>query len=208
MGIHSARLAASRAHRRCVAGIKLAVRRMGREIPGPGDISPRIVGAQPLSFPVPPMLEEALGYRGALRFVAFGYSARSRHLAYCDGGDDIPADDEPWLSFLRHPLITPHLPKRRYPHLYGVFTNREQPGLVHWLLLDRDQRKAYICRWDQLILLFALAEPEDDDHHNVFVDGLLMSPGNEDYKIPPRSETLERLREFLDEFTSSPAQND
>jgi len=89
-----------------------------------------------------------------------------------------------------------------------VFTNRDRPPLVQWLLLNREKRQAYICRWDQLILLFALVEPEDDDHHTVFVDGLLMSPGSEDYKIPPRSETLERLREFLDEFTSSPAQND
>src|SRR5437879_7513122 len=208
MGIHSNRLAASRTHRHCVAATKLAVRKIGREIPAPRDISPNIVGAQPLSFPVPPMLEEALGYRGALRFVSFGYSARTRQFTYCDGGDNIPADPEPWLSFLRHPLIAPHLPKKRYIPLYGVFTNKDRPPALHWLLLDREKRRACICRWDQLILLFALVEPEDEDYHTVFVDGLLMSPGNEDYKIPPQSEALERLREFLDEFTSPPAQND
>jgi hypothetical protein len=69
MGIHRERLAASRAHKRCIAGMKQAARSMGLQVPGPSDISPKIIGAQPLPFPVPPMLEEALGYRGSLRFV-------------------------------------------------------------------------------------------------------------------------------------------
>ena len=60
MGIHRERLAASRAHQRCIAGFKQAVRSMGLEVPGPSDISPKIIGAQPLPFPVPPVLEEAL----------------------------------------------------------------------------------------------------------------------------------------------------
>ena len=39
---------------------------------------------------VPPMLEEALGYRGALRFVEFEYSRTIRQFTYSDGGDSIP----------------------------------------------------------------------------------------------------------------------
>ena len=198
MGIHSRRLAASRAHRRCVAGIKQAVLRVYGEIPCPKDISPKIVGAQPLQFRVPPMLEEALGYRGALRFVAFGYNPRTRHFCYSDGGDDLPADQGPWLSFLRHPLINSHLPEERYPSLYGVFTKEHDLIRAPWLLLDREERHTYICPADQLMLLFALVEPEDGDHHTIFVDSLLMSAGCEDYKIPPRPETLEKLRGFLD----------
>ena len=44
---------------------------------------------------------------------------------------------------------------------------------------------AYISQRDQTMILFALMEPEEADHHTVFVDGLLMSPGTEDYKVPP-----------------------
>ena len=34
------------------------------------------------------------------------------------------------------------------------------------------------------MILFALMEPEEGDEHTVFVDGLLMSPGSESYRLP------------------------
>ena len=68
-GIHSTRLAASKAHRRFVAGTRKSVQKMGWEIPNVMDISPTIVGAQPLGFPVPPTFERAFGYR---RFALLG----------------------------------------------------------------------------------------------------------------------------------------
>jgi len=40
-------------------------------------------------------------------------------------------------------------------------------------------------------------EPEDDDVHNVFVDGMLMSPGSEDYNLPPAPELVDQFRRFL-----------
>ena len=211
-GIHSTRLNASKAHRRFVTGMKIAVRKMGWEIPNSLGISPTMVGAQPLSFPVPPTFEGALGYRGDLRFVQFGYSVGHRQFGYCDGGDDIPSDDDLWLWFLRHPVVSPHLPDSRYPTLYGVFpTNAERPPLEqimggnrevfeasHCLLLDRRSRKAYISRRDQAMILFVLMEPEDGDRHTVFVDGLLMSPGTENYKVPPPVEFVDQFRRFFD----------
>ena len=48
------------------------------------------------------------------------------------------------------------------------------------------------------MMLFALAEPSEGDDHNVFVDGLLMSPGSENYKLPPDPELLTEFRRFLD----------
>jgi hypothetical protein len=175
MGSHSRRLAASRAHRRCVAGIRLAIRKTGREIPGPRDISPKIVGAQLLPVPIPPTLEEALGYRGALRFVALGYNPRTRHFCHSDGGDDLPADGESWPSFLRHPIINPHLHEERYPSLYGGFTKEHDPIRAPWFLVDREERHTYICPADQLMLLFALAEPEDGRPINL-ADGRPCAP--------------------------------
>jgi hypothetical protein len=68
-----------------------------------------------------------------------------------------------------------------------------------WLLLDREKRQAYVCPRDQLMLLFVLVEPDDGDHHTIFVDGPLMSPGSKEYKAPAAPETLQKLREFLDE---------
>ena len=192
--------------------MKIAVRKMGWEIPNSLGISPTVIGAQPLSFQVPPTLERALGYRGDLRFVQFGYSAgSSRQFGYCDGGDDVPSDDSLWIWFLRHPAVSPHLPESRYPTLYGVFpTNAERPTLEqimgkdgvfeapHCLLLDRQSRKIYISQRDKTTILFALMEPEDGDQHTVFVDGLLMSPGTENYKVPPPVEFADQFRRFLD----------
>ncbi len=48
------------------------------------------------------------------------------------------------------------------------------------------------------MILFALMEPEGADHHTVFVDGLLMSAGTENYKVPPPIELEHQLRSFLD----------
>ncbi len=209
-GIHSSRLAASKAHRQFVDSTRRSIRRLGWELPNSAEISPTIVGAQPLPFAVPPGLERALGYRGKLRFVQFGFVPNSRQFAYCDGGDDVPSDKSLWIWFLKHPLISPHLPESRYPTLYGVFPhNGERPTLekifgegedyqAHCLLLDRQVRKAYVSERDQSMILFAAVEPESGDHHTVFVDGLLMSPGTEDYKTPPPAELVDQFRGFLD----------
>jgi hypothetical protein len=51
---------------------------------------------------------------------------------------------------------------------------------------------------EQTTMLFALVEPEEGDDHDLFVDGLLMSPGSENYKLPPAPELLIEFRQFLD----------
>jgi hypothetical protein len=49
---------------------------------------------------------------------------------------------------------------------------------------------------DQATILFAVMEPEKCDAHNVFVDGMLMSPGSEGYKLPPARELVDQFRRF------------
>lgn len=43
------------------------------------------------------------------------------------------------------------------------------------------------------MILFAVMEPEEGDAHNVFVDGMLMSPGSEDYNLPPAPELVDHV---------------
>lgn len=221
MGVHRERLRASKAHRHFGAGMKTALQKwalekFGRDI-SVAAISPSAIdGVQSLSIPVPPMLEEALGYRGTSRLVEFGYSARTHEFGYCDGGDHIPTDQDLWFRFLRHPAIAPRLPESRYPTLYGVFPRNQQravaqllgrkldkrgryPKPPYRLLLDREKRQPYVCRTDHTTLLFALTEPEDKDRYRIFVDGLLMGPGCENYKVPPRKELASELLGWLDE---------
>jgi len=219
MGVHRERLAASKAHSRFVEGAKSALQRMGCVVPGPSGISPTMIGAQPLSFAAPPMMEEAFGYGGAFRFVAFGYSPRTRRFAHCDGGDDIPSDSDTWLQFLHHPLVAPQVPESAYPTLYGVFSRKAQPSLrevmeggnqprgasvaVHYLLLDRETRRLYICQRDQMILFFSLSEPDEKDVPRVFVDGLRMSPGSENYRLPSPPDIVVQLFACLDDRLKS-----
>jgi hypothetical protein len=215
MGVHRERLAASRAHKSFVKGARAALQSLGRTVPIPSDISPVMVGAKPLPFAAPPMMEEAFGYRGALRFVAFGYSPRTHGFAHCDGGDDIPAGDDLWRRFLRHPFVASQLPENRYPTLYGMLSRQAQPSpqevtegrnlqmgsvhRVHYLLLDRETRQVHICQRDQMILFFSLSEPDEKNIPRVFVDGLRMSSGNENYRLAPPPDIVVQLFACLDD---------
>src|ERR1700733_2820468 len=197
-GIHRTRLAASKVHRHLVKEARRTVQKLGWQVPE-HRISPTLVEAIPLPFPVPDSFEAAFGYRGNLRFVQFGYVACSRQFGFSDGGDDLPSDASLWSWFLHHPVVSRLLPETQYPTLYGKFApGTERPAALgdilrrganlptcHCLLLDRRDRRAYVSQRDRTMMLFALMEPEEGDDHNVFVDGLLMSPGCENYKLPP-----------------------
>ena len=41
------------------------------------------------------------------------------------------------------------------------------------------------------MILPAVMEPEEGDAHNVFIDGMLTSPGSEDYNLPPALELVD-----------------
>ena len=62
-GIHRTRLAASKVHRHLVKEARRAVQKLGWQVPE-DDISPTVVGAIPLPFPVPDSFEAAFGYQG------------------------------------------------------------------------------------------------------------------------------------------------
>src|SRR5258707_15581073 len=98
MGVHRGRLRGSKAHRFFVKRIKTAfqegaLEKFGHQIPF-STISPREFDGVLLPIPVPPMLEEAFGYRGTLRFVEFAYSKTPHQFVYCDGGDFIPSNED------------------------------------------------------------------------------------------------------------------
>ncbi|MBZ5687738.1 MAG: hypothetical protein LAP86_22215 [Acidobacteriia bacterium] len=209
-GIHRTRLAASNVHRLFVKEAKRTVQKLGWQVPE-NDISPTFVGAMPLPFRVPDSFEAAFGYKGNLRFVQFGYTVGSPQFGFSDGGDDLPSDGSLWSWFLHHPVVAQYLPESRYPTLYGKFPSGSQrptleqimrggvdPPTCHCLLLDRRDRRAYVCERDQAMILFALMEPDEGDAHNVFVDGMLMSPGSEDYKVAPPPGLLDEFRRFMD----------
>lgn len=86
----------------------------------------------PLALPVPPMLEEALGYTGPSRWVAFYWQPGGDELMYADGAVSTDGSWHAWLTFTHHPRVAPALA----PYHLG---NSEEDA-VHWLLLDRETR--------------------------------------------------------------------
>jgi hypothetical protein len=89
-----------------------------------------------LDLPVPPMLEEALGYAGTARWVAFYWLPGGDELMYDDGLLSADGQWHAWLLFKYHPRIAPSLA----PYALG---NSEEEAR-HWLLLDRDTRTVYV----------------------------------------------------------------
>jgi hypothetical protein len=76
------------------------------------------------------MLEEALGYAGAARWVAFHWTPYGDELRYEDGTLSADGSWHAWLTFVHHHRIAPTLA----PYHFG---NSEEEA-QHWLLLDRE----------------------------------------------------------------------
>jgi hypothetical protein len=208
MTISFQRLPAVRAHRRFVAAIKESVRKARGSVPDPATVLPTFVGAEPLDFKVSPIMEQAFGYRGKLRFVEFSYSPRTHEFGYSDGGDHVPSDAQLWTEFVNHPLVWAEVGEDDCPTLYGKFQRlggrfcRELDRLNqewHSLLVDRRERQPYLCTMKQIVFFFPLTEPENGDDHTIFQNGMLLSPSRTEFRALSQAEGLQQLYASLDE---------
>lgn len=117
-----------------------------------------------LQVPVPPQLEQALGYDGDARYVAFYWEPAGDEVRYDDG--QVGGDGEwwAWLDFTGHPAVAPHLllpcPRRHGAGTTNQLENEpcdfcDGTGRLplnlgnsdeeadHWLILDRQEGKLY-----------------------------------------------------------------
>ena len=117
-----------------------------------------------LKVPVPPNLEEALGYDGKARYVAFYWEPAGDEAMFDDGRISTEADWRALLIYLRHPTTEPlfvlscwecqgrgttnQLENEPCPTCGGAgvlpfnIGNSEQEA-DYWLILDRQERKLY-----------------------------------------------------------------
>jgi len=96
--------------------------------------TPTIMDFQPLLIPVPPMIEEALGYTGSSRFVAFYWKPSLAGFCWCDSQESRPSSfGAVWLTFAQHRRVHPFL---EHFNLGAGDSDAEQ-----WLLLDRVKRQ-------------------------------------------------------------------
>jgi hypothetical protein len=202
------RLPAVRAHRRFVAAIKETVRMARGSVPDSAAVLPIFVGAEPLDFKVPPIMEQAFGYCGNLRFVEFSYSRRTHQFGYSDGGDHVLSDAQLWMEFVNHPLVWAEIGEDDCPTLYGKSQRQggrfcHKPDRLnqewHSLLVDRRERQPYLCTMTQVVLFFPLTEPETGDDHTIFQNGMLLSSSRTEFRALSQAEALQQLYASLDE---------
>jgi hypothetical protein len=91
---------------------------------------------RPLALPSPPMLAEALGYRGAARFVAFHWSPFGDEAMYDDGYASGTGEWTGYLAFVSHPAVRPLLGDARLGD-----SEREAED---WLLADLVEGRLYL----------------------------------------------------------------
>ena len=88
-----------------------------------------------LPIPVPPMLEQALGYFGSARLVAFYWEPAGDKALFDDGVISAAAERPAYLAFVEHPRVALQV---RACDLSGNEQEARQ-----WLLLDREARVLY-----------------------------------------------------------------
>jgi len=86
----------------------------------------------PLEIPVPPMLEEAIGYDGDDRYVAFYWTPAGDAILWDTGWSSATGQWPAWLIFVRHPRIA--------SALMSYHLGSSDQEATHWLLLDRHER--------------------------------------------------------------------
>lgn len=90
---------------------------------------------QPLSFPVPPMLEVALAYRGTRRFVAFFWAREGNGVMFDDGRLSGFGYSPAWHRYIKHPRVV--------PYRAGLNFGGNHATANCYLVLDRTKRRAY-----------------------------------------------------------------
>jgi hypothetical protein len=92
-------------------------------------------GLVQLEVPVPPQLEQAIGYEGNGRFVSFTWTPYGDEAYFDDGRFSGTGDWDGYLTFVQHPAVA--------PLLAGYQLGDSDREAKHALVLDRQERKLY-----------------------------------------------------------------
>ena len=138
---------------------------------------------------MPGTLEEALGYQGKLRYVAF-YWGEDDHPHCTDGSANVTlTNDQAFIAFCEHAMIWPTLKE------YNIGLEKEGAAEC-WLLLDRKERRLAVCLPDQTFHYLS----DKQEHYDDTPDG---ETERIETRIAREEETLKRLLQQLDELHQS-----
>lgn len=101
-------------------------------------MEPQMMNLIPLSIPVPPepLLERALGYTGEARFMATWWQPEGDDAMVSDGLTTATGQWQGYLAFVDHEAV--HL------HLMDYELGSSERPARHWLVIDRQERRAWI----------------------------------------------------------------
>lgn len=93
-----------------------------------------------LSIPVPPepILEQALGYTGQARFMGTWWEPCGDEAMVSDGRITATGEWQGFLAYVHHPLIR--------PTLFTFDLGSSESEAEVWLVIDRQERKAWIAK--------------------------------------------------------------
>lgn len=87
-------------------------------------------------IPAPPMLSEAVGYRGDNRYIGLWWDQSGDELVWSDGTQTLcGGNHEAYLLFVRHPSVV--------SHLFGYRFGNSDEQAKHALLFDRQENIIY-----------------------------------------------------------------
>ena len=89
-----------------------------------------------IDVPVPPMLEQAVGYHGDARFFAIYWGAGDEAY-FNDGRTSATGHPHGYLCYIRHPAVGPELSR--------VNMGSSDYEAESWIVIDRRHRRAYVA---------------------------------------------------------------
>jgi hypothetical protein len=147
-----------------------------------------------LTIPVPPMLEQALGYFGSARLVAFYWEPVGDKALFDDGVVSADAEQLAYQGLLEHPTVAAQV------RAYDLGNNEQEAQ--QWLLLDREARFLYaLPAREAAALLYeqwatqpeASSESESEDESAAAFNAFIEEMGWQD--VPVGKAAVERRRQ-------------
>ena len=127
--------------------------RIATDAPEASSSGVRTTDLRPLLIPVPPMIEEALGYTGSSRFVAFFWKPNPLRFCWFDSRESRTSSyGNVWNAFAQH--------RRVYPFLAQLSLGSAELDAHYWLLLDR-LRRLFLCGRAHTVATFLRSVPNE-----------------------------------------------
>ena len=148
-------------------------------------------GLTPLPAPVPPILAQAIGYKGEARYVAFNWTPYGDEAEYFDGRRSATGNWQAFLAYIQHPAVSPLLED------YDLGSSESEAR--HALILDREKLVLLVAPVKEAhVFLTQQWPPEPPLRMNLKEELAQLSEALKNVK-PPEDIDIEEIQRRIDE---------